>query len=124
LKKKTKLIALIGAGILILIFALYYHYFIYGFRISTGILIDTDVKIKDNTICVTADTMTSGYAFAGYDTVRIVDELLIKPRYCIASNLNRSGKLTVRYDINGFTINKIFLVGITEEDKKQIWPEE
>ena len=124
MKKKTKIIALICSGILVLLFTLYYYFFVYGFNISTNTLFDTNVKIRDNIVCVTADTMNSGYVFAGYDTVWIVDELLIKPRYSMPSNSNRSGELEIVYDTKGRPLHRIFLVGITEDDKKQIWPTE
>ena len=82
--------------------------------------LDTNVEVKGNIVNITADTANSGYAFAGYDTVWIVDELLIKPRYSIASNYNRSGKLEIIYDTKDRPLNKISLVGTSEDDKKQI----
>lgn len=121
MNKKTKIITLICSGILVLLLSLYYYFFIYGFNVSTSILIDTNVKIKGDIFYITADTANSGYVFAGYDTVWIVDELLIKPRYSIPVNSNRNGKLEIIYDTKGRTLDKIFLVGITEDDKKQIW---
>jgi len=124
MKKKNKIIALICSGIIVLLITLYYYFFVYGFNVSTNMLFDTNVRIKDNKAYITAETMSSGYAFAGYDTVWIVDQLLIKPRYSIASNFNRKSKLEFIYDTKGRPLHKIFVVGITEDDKKQIWPEE
>ncbi len=124
MKNKTKIITLICFGIIILLAVLYYYFFIYGFKVSTSMLLDTNVQIKENIVRVTADTSNSGYAFAGYDTVWIVDELFIKPRYSIASNYNRSGKLEIVFDTKDRPLHKIFIVGISENDKQQIWPEE
>ncbi len=122
MKKKTKIIALICPGIIALLLILYYYFFVYGFNVSTSVLFDANVKIKGNIVFITADTANSGYAFAGYDTIWIVDELLVKPRYSIASNYNRSGKLEIIHDTKGRPLDKILLVGVTENDRKQIWP--
>ncbi|MEL7656549.1 MAG: hypothetical protein AAGU75_11650 [Bacillota bacterium] len=122
MNKKTKIIALICSVILVLIFILYYYFFVYGFNVSTSMFLDSNVKIKDNIVSITAETASSGYSFAGYDTVWIVDELQIKPRYSISSKYNRSGKLEIIYDTKDRPLHKIILVGITEDDKKEIWP--
>lgn len=122
MNKKTKIIVLICSGILVLLLSLYYYFFVHGFNVSTNILSNTNVIIKDNTIYITADTTNSGYAFAGYDTEWIVDELRIKPRYSIPSTFNRSGKLDIIYDAKDLPLHRICLVGLTEDDKIQIWP--
>ncbi|NLB56531.1 MAG: hypothetical protein GX811_12370, partial [Lentisphaerae bacterium] len=69
MKKKTKIIAMACLGILILISILYYYFFVYGFNISTNMLINTNVEYEEENVLVTADTANSGYAFAGFDAV-------------------------------------------------------
>ena len=79
-------------------------------------------KVDGTIVRVTADTACSGNAFAGYDTLWIVDELQIRPRYSLVSKYNTSGKMEIVYDTKGLPLHKIFLVGMSEDDKKQIWP--
>jgi len=124
MKKKTKIIAMACLGILILISILYYYFFVYGFNISTNMLINTNVEFEEENVLVTADTANSGYAFAGFDAVLTEGDLLIKPRYSVASNFHRSGKLEISHDTEGHLFDKIFLVGITGDDKKEIWSTE
>ncbi len=124
MKKKIKIMALVCLAILILISVLYYYFFVYGFSISTDTFVNINVEFEEKNVLLTADTTTSGYAFAGYDVVLTGGELLITPRYSMASNFHRNGKLEITYDTDGRLFDKISLVGISEEDKREIWSSE
>ena len=121
MKKKIMIMALVCLAILILISVLYYYFFVYGFSISTDTFVNINVEFDEENVLVTADTINSGYAFAGYDAVLTEGELFITPRYSMASNFHRSGKLEITYDTNGRLFDKISIVGISEEDKREIW---
>lgn len=124
MRNKIKIMALVCLAILILISVLYYYFFVYGFSISTDTFVNINVEFEEKNVLITADTINSGYAFAGYDAVLTEGELSITPRYSMASNFHRSGKLEITYDTDGRLFDKIFLVGISEEDKREIWSSE
>jgi len=95
--------------------------YIYGYKIPTDTLFDVRVNIDDNVAYISAETASSGLAFAGYDAELDGDVLLIIPRYSLVSSFNKIGKLEIEYDIEGVSLDKIFIAG-DGNDKKQIWP--
>jgi hypothetical protein len=122
MKNRIKMIALICFVIVAILAMAYYHIFVYGSHVSTDYLFDVNADVNGSIVTITGDTAGSGDAFAGYDTVWVADELWIKPRYSIVSKFNPSGRMEIVYDAKDRPLHKVFLVGATEDDKKQIWP--
>lgn len=121
MNNKNKYIIIASLCIIVLLTIGYVSNFIYGHRVPTDTLFDIHVNIDDNVAYISAETASSGLAFAGYDAEFDGTILLISPRYSLVSSFNRSGKLEIEYDIEGVSLDKIFIAG-DGNDKKQIWP--
>jgi Multidrug resistance efflux pump len=122
MKRKIKVMILTSIIIILILCIPYYYFFVYGSHVSTDSLYDISVTVNGSIVSITADTAGSGNAFAGYDAVWVVNELQIRPRYSIVSKQNPNGKMEIVYDIKDRPLDKIFLVGFSEGDKKLIWP--
>ncbi len=121
MKNKSKYIIIAILCVLVILNVGYVRNFIYGYKIPLGTMFNVHVNIKSNVVYISAETESSGLAFAGYDAKLNGDTLIIIPRYSMVSSFNRSGKLEIEHATEGITPNKIFLVG-TGNDTKQIWP--
>jgi len=122
MKNKSKYSIIASLCIIVLLTIGYVSNFIYGHRVPTDTLFNTNVNIEGNMAYISAEIESSSLAFAGYDAELDGTILLISPRYSLVSSFNRSGKLEIEYDTEWIAMDKIFLIGTTENDKKQIWP--
>lgn len=122
MKNKSKYIIIASLCIIVLLTIGFVSNFIYGHRVPTDMLFNTNVNTEGNMAYISADIESSSLAFAGYDAELDGAILLISPRYSLVSSFNRSGKLEIEYDTEWIALDKIFLVGTTANDKKQIWP--
>lgn len=103
---------------------LYYDFFIYGFYISSDLLMDIDAEVSGDIVNVTADTSSPAFAYAGFESFWIVDDLVIQPRYSFPSNVHRSGRLDIAYDTGGHRLHKVYLTGVEENSREQVWPKD
>ena len=121
MKTRIKIITLICAVIILIFVSTYYNLFVYGSHVPTDSLYVVNAAVNGSTVTITGNTACSGTGFAGYDTVWVVNDLWIRPRYSIVSKFNPSGTFEISYDIKDRRLHKVFLVGAADDDKKQIW---
>lgn len=85
----------------------------------------TKITYTDNKIDVHGGITNSSIRFTGFFTYRVIgDSLYIKPFYSVVTSSKHNGDFKIGIKVKNGNIKKIYIVGMQNNDLKQIWPED
>jgi|GEM_PF-5099061 len=122
-RKRLILLVCILAAVIIIIFGITSAANEYS--ISADSYYVTKVEYSSNRIDIHGGLTNSAKIFTGfftYDTVG--DTLFIRPYFTVIRLADRSGAFIISVDADKSKVTKVFLVGKSMKDIKQVWPEQ
>ena len=118
---KRKVILCITAVVAIAMLYTYVYCFIIGSFASTESIYIRQAKIDDYSIAIKGGTSSSAPCFSGYKLIYKDKVLYIKLKYSLPSPFNKSGDFFIKDSGYFEGVQKAYLQGFQENDRKLIW---